>query len=247
MNPATALIALAAACASAGAAEIMVSAAASLSAPLARIEHHYEAANPEVDIVLNTASSGALARQIENGAPVDVFIPAAPRHLDELESAGLVDAATRRDIAGNTIVLVAPATSTSPDGFDSLAAAEVVMIGDPAAVPAGMYAMQVLEHLALDSKLRPALVHGLNVRHVAAAVAAGHADAGFVYASEATDGAGLRLVARAPVGSHDPVIYPGAVTSASSNPNAALHFLDFLASSEARHELEQAGFDTPRR
>lgn len=245
MNPLPALLALAAATTTAPAAELMVSAAASLASPLSRIERDFEAANPDIDVVLNTASSGTLARQIENGAPVDVFIPAAAAHMDALEATGLVDKTTRRNIATNSIVLVTPASSKPKHGFDFLGTARVVMIGDPAAVPAGMYAMQVLAHLGIATTIAPALVHGRNVRHVAASVAAGHADAGFVYATDAARNKELRIAAPAPDGSHEPVVYPAAAATNAPNRAAAARFIDFLGSQAAQSTFEKAGFGHP--
>ncbi|MFA7344567.1 MAG: molybdate ABC transporter substrate-binding protein [Terrimicrobiaceae bacterium] len=224
---------------------LTVSAAASLKAPLESLKAEFEKAVPGVAVVYNFGSSGSLQQQIVNGASADVFISAAAKQMDELEKGGFIEPGSRFVLAGNTVVLVAPAGSGALGGFDGLTAdaIKVIAIGEPKTVPAGMYAMEVLEHLGIAERVGDKLVFAKDVRQVMVYVESGNADAGFVYGSDAVGSKAVRLVASAPAASHKKVEYPAAVIRASAHAAQASAFLKFLRSPESSALFKAAGFD----
>lgn len=165
--------------------------------------------------------------------------------MDTLERAGLLLAGSRRDVLGNRLVLVVPARAPRrPLAIAGLAAPRVgrIAIGD-GTVPAGDYARQVLAHFGLTAAVAPKLVPLGSVRAVARAVAAGNVDAGFVYRSDAVQLGGLRVVATAPLSSHAPIRYGGAVLRRSRQPRLARAYLQSLGSPAARTLLRREGFE----
>lgn len=165
--------------------------------------------------------------------------------MDTLESAGLLLAGSRRDVLGNRLVLVVPARAPRrPLAIAGLAAPRVgrIAIGD-GTVPAGDYARQVLAHFGLTAAVAPKLVPLGSVRAVARAVAAGNVDAGFVYRSDAVQLGGLRVVATAPLSSHAPIRYSGAVLRRSRQPRLARAYLQSLGSPAARSLFLREGFE----
>lgn len=128
---------------------LTVSVAASLRNAIEEIQSGYAAQHPDVSVTFNFGASGALQQQIEQGAPVDIFLPASPKQMDILQQKGLVLAGTRRDLLVNQIVLIAPSGTQAPRDFAGLAGADIKLIalGDPGSVPAGEYGRQVLVSL----------------------------------------------------------------------------------------------------
>lgn len=226
---------------------LTVSVAASLQNAIKQLTPIYQAAHPGVTLAFNYGGSGTLEQQIENGAPADVFISAAPGPMDKLAAAGLIDPATRRDLFRNSLVLIAPKDSARPSSFADLADPSVKLIGlgDPASVPAGEYGRQVLEKLNLLDAVRPKLVLAKDVEQVLQYVETGNADAGIVYSTDARRSPRVRVVAAAPEGSHQPVIYPAAVVKASHAPAEARAFLTFLAGPQAGGIFAAHGFTVP--
>lgn len=222
---------------------LLVSGAASLSEVLRAIGPGFARTQQVPDPQLNLASSGTLQRQIEQGAPVDVFISAGARQMDALERAGLLFPGTRRNLIGNKVVLVVPAGSSGRLSFAGLASPRIrrIAIGD-STVPAGDYARQVLDHFKLTAAVQSKLVPLSSVRAVAAAVASGNADAGLVYRSDATSVSNLRITATAPPASHSPILYSGAVIRRSRQPGLARAYLATLAAPPAQSVLIRAGF-----
>jgi molybdate transport system substrate-binding protein len=225
-------------------AELTVSAAISLKDALDEIATLYRAKQPEVTIHFNLGGSGTLQRQVEQGAPVDIFISASPDQMDALESKGLILAGTRKDMVENSVVLIVPKDKTGISGFDDLTKPEVkiIAVGEPQTVPAGKYAQQVLTHFGLYDKLKPKLVLGKDVREVLAYVATGNADAGIVYVTDAKISQQVKIIATAPENSHTPIIYPMAVLKDSKNIAAAKEFVAFLSSPGAREVFKKYGF-----
>ncbi len=227
------------------AADLVVSAAASLAATLNEARPVFEATHPGTRLFYNFAASGILARQIEGGAPVDVFISASPQPMDQLQAHRLVREGTRIGLLSNELVLVVPKGAQGRfKGFSDLSSAERVAMGDPGFVPAGQYAREILRHLGLWESLRPKLIYGQDVRQVLEYVARAEVDAGIVFATDAAlmpDK--VTLLARAPAGSHQPVLYPASVMAQSKNPEQARAFLEFLTRPEARALFEKHGFD----
>jgi len=226
-------------------ATLTVSVAASLQKAMVELAPLYQTAHPGVKPAFNYGGSGMLEQQIENGAPADVFISAAPGPMDELAKEGLIDTATRRDLLENQIVLIAPRDSSRPASFQDLTApaTKLIALGDPASVPAGEYGRQVLEHLNLLDTVRSRLVFAKDVEQVLQYVATGNADAGIVYATDARESQQVRVVAVAPEASHRRVIYPAAVVKASHAAGEARAFLDFLASPQAARVFAAHGFE----
>lgn len=235
-------------CSTAKAEDITVSAAISLKDALTDIQKPYETASAD-RLQFIFGASGQLLAQIKNGAPVAVFISAADKQVDDLLKAGLADRASRRVIAGNSLVLIVPAEAKSPvSGFKDLANPSVqrIAIGEPKTVPAGAYAMQVLEHLRLTGPLGDRLVYGSNVRQVLDYVERGEVSAGLVYSTDAREaGTKVRVVATADPASHEPIEYPAVIVSTSNKREAAKRFLDYLRTDKARTVLRSCGFASP--
>lgn len=224
--------------------EIVISAASSLKDSLDEIIQLYRAEIPDIIVHTNYGASGTLQRQVEEGAPVDIFVSASPNQMDALESKGLVLASTRKNLVKNSIVLIVPKEKSGIAGFSDLAHANVktIAIGEPQTVPAGKYAQEVLTHLGLYDQLKPKYVLAKDVRQVLTYVATANADAGIVYITDAKVSDQVTVVAVAPEDSHSPIVYPAAVLKSSKNPDAAKAFLEFLAGPKARAVFERYGF-----
>jgi molybdate transport system substrate-binding protein len=229
---------------------ITVSAAISLKdaldalGPIFQIQQHRKNGGSGTAVSYNYGGSGTLARQIEQGAPVDVFFSAAEKQMDELAAQGLIVADTRRDLVGNALVLIAPAQATELHSFQDLTgtAVKTLALGEISTVPAGMYARQTLEHLGYFAAVEKKVVYAKDVRAVLTYVETGNADAGLVYQTDANTSKKVRVVAIAPADSHDPILYPAAVLRDSKNKPAARAFLDFLQGPDARAVFQKYGF-----
>lgn len=230
--------------ASGGAQELLVFAAASLKDGLdaAIVAYPGDAA-----IVASYASSSTLARQIEQGAPADLFISANPQWMDHLEELGLIRDGTRADLLGNGLVLIAPAGSdlmlVVAPGFDlagALGDGHLAM-GDPDHVPAGIYGKAALESLGVWNAVASRVARADNVRAALALVARDEAPLGIVYSSDAVADPSVRVVDAFPEDSHPPIVYPIAVIAGSEHP-AAAGLIDFLRSAAAAPAFERFGF-----
>ncbi|MGA8014028.1 MAG: molybdate ABC transporter substrate-binding protein [Candidatus Acidiferrales bacterium] len=226
-------------------ADLTVSAAISLKDALDEAKQIYAAENPNVAIAANYGASGTLQLQIEQGAPVDVFLSAAPKQMDALDAKGLLLAGTRKNLLRNEVVLIVPKDdSAGISSFQDLTRADVkqIALGEPVTVPAGQYAKEVLTSLAIYDAVNSKAILAKDVRQVLTYVETGNVDAGIVYATDAMSSAKVKVVASAPAKSHSPVIYPAAVIKASKNPAAARAFLDFLAGPCGRAVFQKYGF-----
>jgi len=228
-------------------APVTVSAAISLKGALDQLGREYERDHPGAQITFNYGASGTLQHQIEQGAPVDLFIPAAQKQMDALQTAGLILNDTRQNIVANDLVLIAPSNSDNIHTFQDLAKSVVktVAIGEVATVPAGMYAQQTLEHLGLWDAVQKKAVYAKDVRQVVTFVATGNADAGLVYRTDAQTSPKIRTIFTAPPSSHDPIVYPAAVLKNSKAPDAARAFLEFLETPHALEIFKTYGFNDP--
>ncbi|HEX8311253.1 MAG TPA: molybdate ABC transporter substrate-binding protein [Chthoniobacteraceae bacterium] len=229
-----------------GAEKLIVGAAASLKGALEEVEAAYSEQRRDLKLVFNFAGSGMLQQQIENGAPVDVFISAAPRHMDVLEKKGLILADTRRDLLTNTLVLIASENAPVLTSFNDLQKPQVrrIAVGDPRSVPVGAYAADVIRSLGLAESLAPKLVRTLDARQVLTSVETGNAEAGVVYLTDAKFSGKVRVAATAPEGSHARIVYPVGVINTSRKPDQAREFATFLDSRIARAIFEKHGFHT---
>src|SRR5262245_17903498 len=194
-----------------GGREITVSAAVSLRDAFREIGNQFER-RTDVRINFNFGASGALQKQIESGAPVDVFASAGMPQMNALATQGLIVPETRRDFARNTLVLIVPGDSTlGITTFADLGGPKVkrIAVGNPKTVPVGQYAEQILTRLDLGPRLVPRLILAEDVRQALDYVARGEVDVGIVYGSDVrVSGDRVRIVATAPADSHDPVLYP---------------------------------------
>ena len=233
----------------ASAQEVTLSVAISLKEVTEDLGRTFMASHPGAALRYNFGASGDLQKQIEAGAPVDVFLSAAQRQMDELEKQKLIIASTRRAFARNVLVVVKPAdSSVDLSKVNDLLESRVVhiAIGNPKTVPAGQYAEESLRALGLWDRVQPKLVFAENVRQVLDYVARGEVEVGFVYATDAaTRAQGVKEAFRAPDDSYRPVVYPGAVVAAAKQPVLAQAFLDLLASLQGRAVLSRFGFHPP--
>jgi molybdate transport system substrate-binding protein len=232
--------------AAAGAQEVTLSVAVSLKEVTEELGRAFMTARPGVTLRYNFGASGDLQKQIEAGAPVDLFLSAAQRQMDELEKQNLIVPASRRAFARNVLVVIKPADSridiTKPADLLEARVGRIV-IGSPRTVPAGQYAEESLRALGLWDRLQPKLVFSENVRQALDYVARGEVDAGFVYTTDAASRAQrVKEAFRLPDDSYRPVIYPGAVVAASRQAALAQAFLDLLGSGDGRTALSRYGF-----
>ena len=230
--------------ATASAGEITVSAAISLKNAFEEIGKLYEAKG-DAKVLFNFGASGDLARQIEGGAPVDVFASAAQKDMDLLDSNGLLSQGTRVNFAGNSVVLIRPIQGTPLKGFEDLntAAVKKIAVGNPKTVPAGRYAAEVLDYYKLAAAIKDKLVFTENVRQALDYVAQGEVDAGIVYATDAAVSArDVKLISTAPEASHKPVIYPIAVVKGTKSETSAKAFISLVLSPEGQKILQKYGF-----
>jgi len=238
-------VAFAAALAPLSAQTIVVSAAASLKEALSEVNAAFIAKNPGSAIDLNLGGSGALQQQIEQGAPVDVFISAAKKQMDALAAKGLLLEGSAIDLLGNKVVLVGPPGATKPASFEALTDPSVrqIAIGEPGSVPAGQYAQQIFAWYKIAEAVKPKLVFAKDVRMVLTYAETGNVDAGIVYLTDAKQSGKVAILAEAPAGSHDPVVYPAAIIKAAKQPATARLYLDFLKSPEATALFVKRGFE----
>lgn len=227
---------------------VLVGAAASVQEVLTSLTPRVRQTYPKLTVDYTFAASGTLQRQIEQGAPIDVFVSAATRQMEALATQNQIVPSSRRILATNRLVLVAPRAGTLRlTRFQDLArpAVERVAMGDPRTVPAGQYAEETLRSLNLREAVQPKLILGNSVRAVLAAVASGEVAAGLVYETDARTSDRVRVVATADPKFHSPIVYPGAVVTASRNRAAAQAVLNFWGSAVARRTFLQFGFGLP--
>jgi molybdate transport system substrate-binding protein len=228
------------------AADVIVSAAASLSNSFNDIGKLYEAKHPGDKIVANFAASDVLLKQIEQGAPADVFASADEQTMDRAAQSNAIDKSTRKDFAANTLVLIVGANAKPPAKLDDIAGGDYthIAIGNPDSVPAGRYAKEALTSAKLWDKIQPQIVPAQNVRQALDYVARGEAQVGFVYATDAeTQKDKVRVAMTVPTST--PVRYPIAVTAKSQHAAAAKAFVDFVNSAEGQAVLKKYGFSAP--
>ncbi len=230
--------------------QLTVSAAASIKNVIEEIEPLYQQEHPETEIIYNFGSSGSLQWQIEQGAPVDVFISAASKQMNALEKQNLLLTETRRDLFKNQMVLVTSETNAKNnpkfDNFEDLTSKEIttIALGEPESVPAGKYAQEVLTSFKIDRVVNSKAVYGKDVRQVLNYVATGNADAGIVYRTDVRVADNVTIVTTAPENTHSPVIYPIAVIKDSDQPEAATDLIEFFTTPEAQAVFKKYGFVT---
>lgn len=229
--------------------DVLVFAAASTTNAVTEIGELYAARNPGRRITPSFASSSTLAKQIESGAPADVYISANQKWMDFLEEKNLIAKASRFDLLSNRIVLIAPVDSGLKQmdiapGFSLAAALGTdgrLSMGDPDHVPAGMYGKKALENMGSWDPVKDRLAPMKDVRAALVLVEREEAPLGLVYATDAAISQKVRVVGTFPVDSHPPIVYPVAAVSGGKTAEAR-HFLEFLKSPAARTVFEKYGF-----
>lgn len=233
--------------ASASAADLVVSAAASLTNAFADIGHAFEAAHPGTKVLLNFGGSGQLLQQIAKGAPADVFASADQETMDKAESEKLVEPGTRVDFVRNALVVIVPADSKqSVASLDQLTKSEFkhIALGNPESVPVGRYSKGVLTASGHWDALLPKIVNTQNVRQSLDYVARGEVDAAFVYR---TDAAILpdKVKVALEVPTVKPILYPIAALKGSDNKETAKEFVQFVRSDAGQKILQKYAFSQP--
>jgi molybdate transport system substrate-binding protein len=230
--------------------ELVISAAASLQESLLEIQPEFERQNPSIKLTFNFGSTGTLQKQIEQGAPADVFLAAGTKQMKALVDKGLIDAAEQLPLLANDLVLVVPIDSTiklegsmleelTKNAFNHIA------LGIPETVPAGAYAKQTLQYLNIYDALSSKLVQAKDVRQVLTYVETGNADAGFVYRTDAMTSKKVKVVLTVDPKMHEPITYPEGIVKASKHPKEAKSFYQYLQSKEASAVFVQHGFKLP--
>ena len=223
--------------------ELTISAAASLNETLNEITGEFLKDNPNINIVCNYGSSGSLQKQIEQGAPCDLFLSASEKNVSELIDENLIVNDTNKTFVKNSLVLVAPKDSTITS-INDLKTNKVnhIAIGEISSVPAGMYANEALENLNLKESLNNKLVYAKDVKEVLAWVASGNADVGFIYKSDAVSSKEVKIISEIPDNSHTPINYVAGVIKNSTNEDIAKEFEDYLFSNKAQKIFEKYGY-----
>ncbi|WP_027955840.1 molybdate ABC transporter substrate-binding protein [Halobacillus kuroshimensis] len=223
---------------------VTIAAAASLTDVMEEIVPSYEEAC-NVDVTLLLGSSGKLARQIEQGAPVDVFLSADTRWTTYLKERGYTDDAQMETFAENRLVVISHhehAAAGSLEALKSAAEDQTTAIGNPDSVPAGTYTKQALETIHLWDQMEDQMVFAGDVRQVLTYVESGDADYGVVYASDAFTSDKVHVTAEVDPSLHESIIYPAAVITKSRTEEAASDFITFLSTEAAGKTLENYGF-----
>ena len=226
---------------------LTIMAAASLTDSLKDVSLAWEKVGHR-PLQMSFGASSTLARQIEQGAPANIFASADEKWMDYLADRKLIAAESRKDLLGNEVVLVVPANKpqhvTIAPGFDlrgMLGPDGRLAVGDPAHVPVGIYAEQALRKLGLWEGIVPRLARTEDVRAALRFVELGEAPAGIVYATDAAISKGVSVAGTFPANSHDPVTYPFAVVKAGDNPEARA-LMTFLEGPQARAIFVRRGF-----
>ncbi len=225
--------------------ELTVSAASSLKAAFTEIGKAFDGANNS-KTTFNFDGSGTLQRQIEAGAPVDVFASAATKQVEALVDGELADADSVKTFAGNQIVLVVPADSKlGLASFQDLAKADVKKItyGDPKLAPHGVAAEEILNKLGIFDQVKPKVIYATNVSQALGYVSTGEVDAAIIFATEATAGGDkVKVVATADPAWYTPVAYPIALVTASKAKTLGQAFIDYVTGPDGQSILQKYGF-----
>jgi molybdate transport system substrate-binding protein len=226
------------------AAKLTVFAAASMTDVLPKIADAWRKRGGR-EVIFSFDASSRLAKQIKEGAPADVFVSADEEWMDFAAKEALIEPKSRRDIAGNDLVVIVPSASTlaakDAASVDYAALPKLALAGEN--VPAGKYAQAALTALGAWDEVKAKLIRGDNVRTVLGWVASGEAPAGVVYRTDALSaGAKVKVLAAFPASTHPAIVYPAAVVKASKAADAASAFLAFCAGADGRKLFEEAGF-----
>jgi molybdate transport system substrate-binding protein len=224
--------------------DLTVFAAASLTDALKEIGPAYEKASGD-KIAFNFAASGTLELQIRHGAFADIFFSADEEKMNDLDKDGLLEPGTRRDLLGNTLVIIVPADSslalTSAAGLADPKVKKIAL-GQGKVVPAGIYAEQYLTKIGIWDQVQPRVIPQESVRAALAAVETGNVDAGIVYKTDALHSKKVRIAFEVPAAEGPSIVYPAALVKGSKHADAAKKFLDYLGSPDALAVFARYGF-----
>lgn len=225
--------------------ELFVHAAASLTDAIQEIARNFEN-KTGAQVVLNLGASNILARQIQEGAPADVFFSADETKMDALQKSNLIDPATRKSLLSNTLVIVVPLESTLrfQSALDLGKVEGSIVLADPEVVPAGIYAKQYLTKIGIWQGILARIVPAENVKAALAAIESGNGDAGIVYKTDAKISKKVKIVFEVPRKEGPKISYPVAVVRETSKRILALAFLTYLESEEAIKIFRKYGFVT---
>lgn len=226
--------------------EILVSAAASLTDVLKEIAAGYHAKSRN-NVRFNFGASNALARQIEAGAPADIFFSADLAQMHYLDNRGLLEPGAARNVVSNQLVIVVPSDSKlAVAAPKDLLKPEIktIALAEPSAVPVGVYSSKYLADEGLWDQLKPKIVPVQDVRATVAAVESGNVDAGFVYKTDAAISKKVKVAYEVPVAKGPRILYPAAVVKESQHKNEARAFLNYLSIPEAKAIFKKYGFVT---
>lgn len=226
---------------------LTISAAASLKEVMTDIKSEYEKTYPSDKIIFNFGGSGALQKQIENGAPVDIFISAATKQMNELVNKNLILPNSNFILLENSIVLIKPKNSKlKVSSFNDLIKPEVkkIAIGEISSVPVGQYSMEIFNNLKINEKISNKLIYGKDVLSVLSWVESDNVDLGIVYKTDAISSTRVIIIANAPANSHKPVEYPIGIVKDSKNIGKSQQFIKFLKSNKAKALFKKYGFLT---
>lgn len=228
--------------------DLTISAAASLTDALKEIETQFKVIHPNVKLNFNFGASGALQKQIENGAPADLFLSAASKNMKSLVDAKLIAEDSQTNLLSNGLVLVTSKTSkTQLAKVNDLLNADVktIAIGIPESVPAGSYTKEALEQAKLWDSLQPKVVQAKDVRQVLQYVETGNADAGFVYKTDALTSDKVNIVLTVDPATYTPITYPIGIVTATKHLPESKQFYDYLQTAEAMAVFKKFGFSKP--
>lgn len=226
--------------------QLIISAATSLQDSMELIQQAYETKHQEIDLIFNYGSSGALQQQIEQGAPVDVFLSAGQVQMDRLTSLELIKQ-SQTLMKNNLVVILNSDSKYTWNGLESLKADEIlhIAIGQPESVPAGLYAQQALNNLHLWDQIKDKLIFAKDVRQVLSVVETGNADIGFVYKTDAIGSSKVQIAEELSEDIHQPIVYPVGVLNKSKYPEEASAFYEYLLSEQASSVFTDMGFKKP--
>ena len=223
---------------------LTISAAASLTDCMEEMKTAFEEANPNVKLQFNFGASGTLQKQIEQGAPVDVFFSAGMKQMKALEDEELILQDSLEEVVTNRLVLIMPLGSDASMSFKELdrELKGKLAIGEIESVPVGQYSIEVLNTLGILDKIEPHLVYAKDVREVLTWVETGNVEAGIVYETDAKTSKKVVICDTAEENWHTPVTYPIGIIKTTQNEKEARSFIDFLKSEEGNEILRTYGF-----
>ncbi|SDI08156.1 molybdate transport system substrate-binding protein [Planococcus glaciei] len=222
--------------------ELLISSASSLTDVMLSAEKAFNQTHPDVEVAFNFGSSSKLRNQIEQGAPVDLFLSASAQDVDMLKKDGLVQEQTIQNFAENRLVLASVGQLKETDPVQLLKDSKgVVAVGEPESVPIGFYTKKALSGIGVWDSLEGSLIFAKDARQVLSYIESGNAEMGVIYSSDAAQSTNLQTAIGLPQDGLE-IVYPAAIVEGTNNKEAAEAFLEFLMSEEGQQLLEEYGF-----